>query len=72
MTHSTKEKIKCEGGVDRREKDEEYRNKTFINEHTKEELQSWDAQMEAGLGDHAEYNHVNCVSRGSSQKIMRL
>ena len=27
----------------------------FINGHTKEGLQSWDARMEAGLGDHAKY-----------------
>ena len=50
----TNEKIKCEGCVDRWWKDEEERNNMFISGH-KKEMQSWDAELEAGLGDHAEY-----------------
>ena len=57
----TKQQIKCEGCVDRREKDEGYRNQMFINGHTKEELQSWDAQMKAGMQNTV--SHVNYVNR---------
>ena len=38
------------------DKDEEYRKQMFTNGRSKEELQSWDAQMREGLGDHAEYH----------------
>ena len=45
-----------EGCVDRWDKDEAYKNQMFINEDSKEELQSCDARMREELGDHADYN----------------
>ena len=50
----TRKKIVYEGCLDRWEKDKTFRNQTFINGHSKEELQSWDARMRRELGDHAE------------------
>ena len=62
---STRIKILHEGCVDRWKKDETYRHQMYINGHTKEELQSWDAQVREGLGDYAE-----CHQPGQKRELI--
>ena len=52
----TKQKLFFEGCVDRWKKCEARKKQMFMNTHSKQEPQSWDARVREELGGHAEYH----------------